>query len=414
MPARHRTLDERPPESGSSYWYITGTTYRSYANGVQRECWDVVGNRGAVNPFESHTKTTIRGTLTGEQYGGPGGSTLLRKLEKYPFDRVATAIDPRTVFGSLSPGDVQNCLRTLLAQSSPNTPSTSVPTFIGELKDLPSLARYGSEFASTFVRAMKLPPLKQLRYLPTLVKLWGKRILALISEGYISWRWAIRPLYKDLRNLYQFVDIVEKRRRQLQRMSEGAGHRARTSISSDLIETSKVRTSVHSSTGTPVMYADVWTKYRQDIWGTARWRTSPSTLPSSRLDLLAKARQYAFGLRTFELLRTAWELTPWSWLADWFGSVGDNLTLVQNQCSAYWFNAAVMRHISSDRVVAIDMATKLPWAAITAIPVEQWEIKERYNDVALWLPTLPTSLPVLDTSKWSILTALAVSKFSRS
>lgn len=414
MPARYRELDERPPESGTSYWYITGTTGRSFANGAHHKCWDVVGNFPNVNPFEKHTITTIRGVWDGEQWN-TGHTQLLRKLTNYAADRVATTVDPRTFYGTFLPGDVQNAMRSLLNRTSPSRPDVSLPTFVAELKDFAWLKNLSPRFGypQLLKKMASEPPMVQFPQLPKLIRSWGNTLLGQTANSYISWRWVIKPMISDLRKMVQFTHIAAKRERELRRLAEGSGVRKRVSLEQDKSETPVTRVSYHSSSGTPVTYADVWTKHEKSVWGTARWKPSSSPLPKTDSDFASKAFRLSFGITSFEALQTLWEVFPWSWFVDWFVEFGSVISLHNNSVNCYWADAAVMRTISSDRIVRVDPATIPGWRTLSVYPVEEHVIKERYNDLSLWLPNLPTSLPLLEKGKWSILTALAAANVDR-
>lgn len=410
MPARYRELDERAQHTGTYYYYLLGTTSRNAMDGQYREMTDVVGNFPNVNPLDSHRKWTVRHRFTGEQFSG---KTMIRKLSSYPGDRVATARDPRAEYGSLLPGDVQLHLRNLLSQSSPSRPNVSLPTALGELKDFgPAVFQTAPKI---FKKLSAAPFQEWFRAIPELIREFGNTLIGWAANGYISWRWIVKPMMSDIRKMIQFGDAVEKRRRMLKRLADGKASRRRINLDTSEVVRNQPRVICHSSTGF-VAYYDWSIHYTKKVWGTAKWKTSSAgpVLPTRHDTGERKlAWNLTFGNTTFELVQAAWELTPWSWFADWFGAVGDVIALHNNSVPAYWQDACIMRTLTSKAEYSMVPGTLPAWCHETQAPVEEWTIKQRFNDLSLYLPALPTSLPLLDSSKWSILSALAASSVDR-
>jgi len=412
MTARYRSADDRAIHTGT-YFNGTippGTTVSRNDNcGQERECWDIIHNFPNVNPFESHSRWTIRARLSGEQWNA-GHTILLRKLEAYPVDRVATARDPRSYYGSLDIPAIQQLMRDLLNQSSPSYAHVSVPTSIGELKDFGGVVK---GLPVIFKQLANASFKKQLQGIPRLIQAMGNTLMGMAANGYISWRWAVKPMISDIRKMCQFVQVVDKRRRYLDRLANGETVRRRVGLSSN--KTSVPQTEVFGSTGQGFSLKFLWSiDYSEKTWGTAKWKLSSASVPLPADDGTSyEAERLTYGITAFELLKTAWELTPWSWFADWFGDLGDQISLYNNQVPAYWADACVMRTIGSKANYTIKPGTMPSWCGLTQVTTEEWEIKERYNDIVLWLPLLPSTVPLLDSGKWSILSALAVSNYDR-
>lgn len=422
MPARHRVNDPRQLVTGTYWYYLTNKTQvRQRSNGTVDESYDVVGNFPNVNPLEIDHVTTKSAIIDGEMWNS-SHTTMTRKCVSWPIDRVATAVDPRTHFPPLTTGEIQSLLRSLISSTSPNATETSIPTFVGELqefKDLPLQFREylqslkeGGNLYRLFYETSKLrsKATRQLAMLPRLINSWGKLLLQAAASGHLSWRWIVKPMISDYRKMIQFQHHVLKRSVELDRIATSRGRKGRTSLGHEVYETPTTREIVNSSVGT-VTYANVWTTFESRTWGSARWKLSSNPLPRTDVSVPNKAFRATFGINSFQALQTLWELTPWSWFYDWFTNVSEILTIANNFVGCYWENACVMRTLTSDRIVAIDQATMPSWATLSGRPVERWVRKERYNDLSLWLPTLPSGLPLLDKGRWSILASLAVLRF---
>jgi hypothetical protein len=286
-----------------------------------------------------------------------------------------------------------------------------LPTSLGELKDFAWLTNVN--YPKIYKQLANASFLTQLRAVPRLIQAFGNTLIGWAANGYISWRWIVKPMISDVRKMCQFVQAVDKRRRYLERLANGETVRRRVSLSSDKAKVSQAE--VFGSTGQGFSLKYLWDiDYSEKVWGTAKWKLSSSAVPLPKDDgTSSRAFRLTFGLTAFELLQTAWELTPWSWFADWFGDLGDQIGLYNNTVPAYWADACVMRTLTSKANYSIKPGTLPSWAAEVQPIVEEWVIKERYNDISLWLPLLPTTLPLMDSGKWSILTALAASSVDK-
>jgi hypothetical protein len=149
--------------------------------------------------------------------------------------------------------------------------------------------------------------------------------------------------------------------------------------------------------------------YDKELWGTAQWKLLPdSQLPSLGFAPLKNlAGRLATGLTSHEALATAWELTPWSWLADWFGNVGDVIAATNNSVGLTWSKIALMRRSFSRFSVKVNPALSDSWPKIDSDWVVDWTRKERYPAFPV-IPFPTPTLPVLTGKHLSILASLAV------
>jgi hypothetical protein len=118
------------------------------------------------------------------------------------------------------------------------------------------------------------------------------------------------------------------------------------------------------------------------------------------------ARNLTFGLNSHGALAAAWELTPWSWLADWFSNVGDVIAATNNSVPCTWSNLCYMRKLRSVIHAKPGSHTLEAWVSIDSDYVVQWLRKERY----VVFPVVPIPLPylpIITGGKLSILAALA-------
>jgi hypothetical protein len=248
--------------------------------------------------------------------------------------------------------------------------------------------------------------------LPGLVKGYGDNLLKNVANGYLSWRWAVKPMISDLRKLYNFTKAVDDRVTMLYKLRNGETLRRKVHLSTSEVYT-PWQTLLVQSEGCGIT-GRFRTKYTMEDWGSAQWKL----LPDSQLPMLGygpleqKAKLLTLGLTSYEALATAWELTPWSWLADWFGNTGDIIAACNNSVGCTWSNVCYMR--KSEATLNCEMLPAQSDAfAIAGLQGRNYNLrmtrKERYV-VAPVLPLPFPHLPILTSGQWSILAALAAQR----
>jgi len=271
----------------------------------------------------------------------------------------------------------------ILSKTNPSVPHVSVPTFVGELKDLPGL-----------------------------VKGYGDTLLKSAANGYLSWRWAIKPMISDLRKLYSFMKAVDDRIIMLMKLRAGETLRKRCSLGTTDGPIDSPATYFMESRLEGGLDATAYATKHSKAWGSCSWKLLPdSVLPTLGYGKISElAKELTFGFTSHELLAAAWELTPWSWLADWFGNTGDIIAATNNSVGCTWKDICYMRSTITD--VVVENWTGDPWmlAAIRGQScIVQWRRKERY----VCFPAVPfpfPQLPILTNGQWSILAALAAQR----
>lgn len=374
MPSRSRSYDDRTLVGGT---YVRTTLPASSLSrtanvGTRGTCDDFVGNRDGANAFNSKKTTFETMYLDGEHTNGHE----FGKFTNYPIDWNGSFPSPAVGYPNLTVAEKTTFGNRVLAESNVSNPHVNVPAFIAELKDFPSL-----------------------------VKDWGGGLITKAAKGYISWRWAVKPMIGDLRKLCDFTGAVNKRIKLLTTLREKRVIRKRVNLRSQ--ERSVKGTSLtylHSSSGVSYRaYRDIW--YTDDVWGTTQWRLAPgAVIPEDSEALRNRAWGLTFGITTFGALQTAWELTPWSWFVDWFAGVGDFLEAHNNTIPCDPINTCLM-HRRSAKTTYRDPVSALGNYSISGTLTESVEWKERFVVAPTSLP--PLELPFLTESQWSILGALA-------
>jgi hypothetical protein len=377
MTARTRTFNSEISISGRLY-YITWR-YKTINIGESGSCEDHIGNYPSANSLSILKQVKNTPFLNGQYwYNG----NIIRDFQNYPPGCYGLAIpDPYSKFPEANLATLNNAAWDILAKSNPSLPHVNVPAAIGELKDLPSLVRG-----------------------------WGRKMISNVAKGYITWRWAIKPMISDISKLFQFQKAVDERLAELRRLRDGKEMRKRVSLGSDRIVTTPTRISLHSEGAS--VYGWRTDYYTQKRWGSANWKVQSNSVlksmsddPREGSDLYRFTRRTLMGVNSYGALAAAWELCPWSWLVDWFSNVGTMISATNNAVGCTWSRLCYMA-TSTCRVEIIPEPVSTGWLTFTG----EFDWKKTRKDRRPCYPISPIPLPylpILTAGKLSILAALA-------
>jgi hypothetical protein len=403
---------------------------------MQQGAWetndDYIGNFTVVNPLSITKMEQFYPTLGGTRLA-VGTGVKLREFTQFPLGYKPGPSDPRVAFPAWSPLTMSALATEILAGTNPSVPSVSVPSFVGELKDLPGLVSGWAKSIMDPARWGKFRRKMRKRGAdPDLLDYITEGALPLdisIASSNLLGQWVIRPMISDIQKMWNFQEAVDKRLQELFALRDKKTVRKRIRLHQNQTIVGPTNVILHSE-GTVINGTRTIT-YDEKSWGTAQWKMGPDViLPryqgrfqdlairrkilKTRLDqlgynsLLQKAWDGASGLTSHEVLATAWELTPWSWFIDWFSNVGDLIAATNNTFDLMWSNLALMRTSSSRTAYTVTLPLTDSWVVFdkNAFHYESFVRKERYPVVPFNPFPLP-SLPILDGRKWSILASLA-------
>lgn len=80
---------------------------------------------------------------------------------------------------------------------------------------------------------------------------------------------------------------------------------------------------------------------------TCYWEASDEIKNIGDVEMAEQARILVLGLSPQMIIQHAWDLLPWSWLADWFSNFGDFLSLQNNTVASRSKEACVTYHTTS-------------------------------------------------------------------
>lgn len=352
-------------------WYSGTTQTRTCQRGASHRCIDEDA-AGQDHYFRVEHITKSGGLLSGSN--GKTGIEL-RRYQSFPLFAVSgdKSLVPFTSRGDLGLSSDAAYASKLLAQTNPSRPDVDIPVFVAELKDLPSL-----------------------------VYREGGNLLRRIAKYNLKYQFGIRPLVSDLLSMLDWVALVEKRKKELEALAE-KGLRRRRLLDRGVNVSSETKV-LNSDAG---VYANVKLEHERtaEVHGFVRWFPAPG-FPNTDASLLSAARRAVFGLTIDGA--TAWELIPFSWLIDWYGSIGTYLMATRNIIPCSHSIPLVMPHYklkTSTRSIVFDV----PWLSCSSY-VETQEYKNRALAVA---SPLTARLPFLTGRQLSILASLFVVRGGR-
>jgi hypothetical protein len=214
---------------------------------------------------------------------------------------------------------------------NPNRPrAIDLPTFIGELKDFPALYKGAIGVLKGFTSLKKL----KAQLSPAN---WGK--VSLMTQ------FGLLPLISDLEKMRKFTIEVAKQEAHLRKLN-GKKHRMKRKLTTEnwsgqTFWQQNVNGAIFQSplVGSTYMWCSIWCSADRTYWFTAE--ASLSVLLSER-ELHPAALRSAFGLNTGAITSTAWELLPWSWMADWFTTTGMLINAYRSGIPWTWSRINVM------------------------------------------------------------------------
>jgi hypothetical protein len=382
MPARRRTYDWRSRVEGAAFnmWGTPQVIFNHALVGSTGVCDDVVtyGSHGKYilpNVFNSRKCKYQRASITGE-YRIDG--TLYRSFEAYPVEYQAEPCEAVAVFPDPSPTEQSNMWWKIVTTTSPAKADVSLPTFIGELHQIPSMLMG-----------------------------WGETLPDKAISSHLNWRWGIIPFVSDVKKMLRFVELSQKRFDMLKRLRNGEVISRRCDLGN--VSFTEAPRNVMLQSYLATVNAQCTTTYTCKTWGTVRWKLrTDANLPMIDSKLLTEAKKLVVGWKSVEVIAATWELFPWSWFLDWFFKIGPMLGAVGGACTYQWSNACVMRTLTSKTTYDItNRSGANQWFYVSGEHSEELLHKLRWP-VAAAGPPIDVIGPLLQGKNWSILGTLWV------
>jgi hypothetical protein len=171
----------------------------------------------------------------------------------------------------------------------------------------------------------------ELRELPSLIRRQGDNILQQIASGNLKYEFGIKPMIADIRDLLDFQRSVNNRVKLLKKLQTKTLCRKQTLYTGSVSTNPDTLTTTNSAPSTFQTVHRLRTRTTsRTVWGYVKYSPTAGFHPNivSNKDLESLARKIVLGM-TLDA-STAWNALPWSWLADWYGNVGDWLSAHRN------------------------------------------------------------------------------------
>lgn len=224
-------------------------------------------------------------------------------------------------------------------KTAPGRPEASLAQFLVELRDFPLVPGF-----QTLKQSLGRAPRRKIgRYRTSFFKDWVSGPIESIprklqiqvgffrslGSEYLNWQFGWVPFVSDLEKLYVLSQTIDNRIRQIARDNgRGVRRRAETGFdqTTDYQEQAFPVSSFGGVNNAPPNWASpassrwsVTTVTTRRSWYSARYRYYIPDVGSG--SWIPKARRILYGAQITPAL--LWELTPWSWMIDWFLNVGD-------------------------------------------------------------------------------------------
>lgn len=293
-----RSRSQSSTTNGGHYELSNGQSFaRSDIYRTLDTCDDTVGWLNLENPFDLVKRETSGWTRDGDN----GITGIGHRALHGRFGFVPTWPSPIL----LPAVNVTEYATKLAANTNPARPSISIPNFIHELRDLPQLLRVD-----------------------------GRSKLHSLANHNLATQFGLLPTISDLKKLFSFLTIANKRGDEIKQLDENGGYRKQIRLDSFSEEWQDLsQTTIESSCG--IVRSKIHRKETREVWGSIRWKPNTASLnfmlrSETGRSLIPPRWAYLFGLHPTQITSVIWEALPWSWLVDWSTNVGDYLVASNN------------------------------------------------------------------------------------
>lgn len=371
---------------------------------------DVVGRPRGDNAMILTRERTVGGILDGQR----SGSFVNFKWDSIPLKPVYSGT---VVVPSESANAAAIRARNL---TNPAREVVSVSQFVGELRETPQMIfgafatgryalnrltdyqlrkdrsniRFTGQPDKWLAGKIKIPDLKP--------NSWDLKQLA-GSNLAVQFGWL--PFLRDVIAMVKFIDAVERRSNEIDRLHSGAGLKRRVELENKVFTETKTM-NIWSRNGI-TLSLPIKRVSSMSRWGTVRYRPSAATPKLGQLTDFQKRALYA-GFHPQQAIKTIYELIPMTWLIDWFSNLGDIIALTNNALGVYPPDQCTMTHSKVELSASPASWSFANGGASFTRYSNITETKQRSVGISSYIPEL--QLPYLTGSQLSILASLTILK----
>lgn len=359
--------------------WVVSSTYNA-PSGFTERCDDVTGNPFADNAL------TIDKTVVQCQPLVPGGSS-----SNGSYYATSGSVVPNvasSIVSNIPLPSTSALVDKLMANTNPNRADIDLPVFLFELKDIPKMVKEAGDAIRWYRGISGASP-------PTVKGL---------ANANLAYQFGWAPLFSDIYKLFSLLSGIEKRREEINNLFSKGGLRRNVSLGQQSSSNSQVVSIASSPIGTDIS-ATRTTTHSLKSWGSVRWvpTATPGQTPQKPSDWDLFRQIYGLDVGP----ATLWEAIPWSWLIDYFASVGDFLNARRNSIPVKATRICIM-HTRTTSITFSDIkmnsSSPLSWGGATGTRTEKFRT-----------PTVPSALPTaklryLGAQQLSILGSLLITR----
>lgn len=371
-------------------------------------CKDVVGNPTGENILDIQKKTRRCVPLNGI-YFDPSDPTKWTKCDNYTFLWMATS--PPNPSSSGLP-TLSSHVPQVVGASNPSRPYVGTDVFLGELREFPRMV-------SDILSRIRKPIAAAYRSGDRSERTYSKILRSSIRENFrqidkvwLETQFGWLPFISDINKYLNVGSVIQKRVDEISRLSEfGSSSRSVKLLKVSSLSPPDAR--AISSALSRVFYAQEQTYQTITRWGSCKWHLIGDGPLSRNRDydhIRRLAERSVLGLTVDS--STVWNLTPFSWLVDWAGNMGDYLESKRNIVGARPGLVSIMQHMEAGRI-----GTRTPGVDDKYIGINggNFVISNEIKQRRIFSPyTLPeVTIPILSGRQSAILGALFSSRIRR-
>lgn len=216
--------------------------------------------------------------------------------------------------------------------SNPSTTSLIASGTTGIARCTPTTPAFGIATSAAELVREGLP-----RYIGSSLLKEKVRLAKSAGDEYLNYQFGWAPIVRDLR---KFAYVVKHHNRIISNYVKGSGRKIQRRYEFPGSTTNGSGSGITSGTPTVNAYYQFqWTKTDSlRFSGAFRYHVPLSSEGASRLAEFESKANHLLGVRLTP--EVVWNLSPWSWAADWFGNVGD----VMHNISTLGHDGLVMQY----------------------------------------------------------------------
>ncbi|DAD50056.1 TPA_asm: maturation protein, partial [ssRNA phage Esthiorhiza.4_11] len=277
-------------------------------------CQDTAYNRDYPNPLSIEHRHYLKvGTVSGKAPAFP-----VYSMSGYPFDNQGFSASHPAVPTLPTPVEAITRVQASTNPSYNSNIDVSLPNFLFELKDIPSMLRQkGTNHRST---------------------------QSSNSTAEYNFGWA--QLFRDLQTMLHFTTTVDEHIATQEFIAKNGGLKRKRGVYSSSTLVSGAPTTFQSFNVGVLGFVNK--VQRVDMWASIQWAPNDTGIKSGEeMRSLALRQAHGWDFSSGAIASVIWEAMPWSWFADYFGNVGTYFKSQRNLLNMTAHNGCVMTRVTT-------------------------------------------------------------------